>query len=118
MLIPIKYHSKSYPHHIKPEIDEVAGHFDVNKISVSRKFSLHTEYSYGARKLNSELLKNFQLIRESNKKGVPQLWFSVEWAIEFAKFIKSLCKKHSPQIIEIHPPFTDYAKSIDHLENI
>ena len=62
MLIPINYHGRTYPQHIKPKIDEVAGHFDVSSISVQRKFSLHTEYSYGARKLNTDLIKDFILI--------------------------------------------------------
>ena len=113
MLVPIQYHSKKYPDHIRPEIDEVAGHFDATVIRTERKFSLHTEYSYGARKLDSGLIKHFPEIIDSTKNGVPQLWRSEKWAIEFVEFIKSLCNSKSPEIIEIHPPFSDYTKSIN-----
>ena len=113
MLIPVKYHKRSYPAHIKPEIDEIAGHFDVSKISAPRAFSLHTEYSYGKRNMLSEILGQFPVIRESHNHGVPKLWYSNEWAFEFARFIKLLCKGKKPAIIEIHPPFSDYTESID-----
>lgn len=118
MLIPIQYHSRKYPDHISPEIDEVAGHFDKKGINNSRKFSLHTEYSYGARKLDTDLIQKFPTILESNKNGVPQLWYSAKWAIEFADFIKSLCGENSPEVIEIHPPFNDYMGSIDNFLEI
>ncbi len=113
MLIPVQYHSRKYPGHIIPEIDEIAGHFDTAEIDIPRKFSLHTEYSYGARRLDSEIIRQFPAIRESNKNGVPQLWRSKQWASEFAGFIKSLCGDISSEIIEIHPPFSDYTPSID-----
>lgn len=32
MLLPVQYHSRKYPDHIKPEIKEIAGHFDTKKI--------------------------------------------------------------------------------------
>jgi len=44
---------------------------------------------------------------------VPQLWFSEKWALEFSSFIKALCKDNHPEIIEIHPPFSDYTPSIN-----
>jgi len=113
MLIPVKYHKRSYPAHIKPEIDEVAGHFDVLKISAPRAFSLHTEYSYGKRSMLSALLGQFPVIRESHNQGVPKLWHSNEWALEFARFIKFVCNGATPAIIEIHPPFSDYTESIE-----
>jgi hypothetical protein len=113
ILIPIKYHKRNYPIHIKPGIDEIAGHFDVSKISVTRKFSLHTEYSYGIRKLNSEILKTFSALRNAHNEGVPQLWYSAQWAVEFAEFVKLLCNGGKPTIIEIHPPFSDYIETID-----
>lgn len=113
MLIPVKYHTRNYPIHIKPEIDEIAGHFDVPKISVTRRFSLHTEYSYGKRKLNSKLLKTFSALQNAHNGGVPQLWYSEQWAVEFAEFVKLLCTGEKPTIIEIHPPFSDYTETID-----
>ncbi len=113
MLIPVKYHKRSYPAHIKPGIDEVAGHFDLSKISAPRAFSLHTEYSYGKRSMLSALLGQFPVIRKSHNQGVPKLWHSNEWAIEFAHFIKFVCNGAKPAIIEIHPPFSDYTESIE-----
>ena len=118
MLIPVNYHKRIYPKHIQPEIYELAGHFDVERISAKGRFSLHTEYSYGKRKLSSQLLNAFPAIRESAKKGIPQLWFSEKWALEFSSFIKALCKDNKPEIIEIHPPFTDYSRSIQNFVDI
>lgn len=118
MLIPIKYHKRVYPAHIMPVIDEVAGHFDVKKISAPREFSLHTEYSYGKRSMLSELLYKFPIIRESHNQGVPKLWHSNEWALEFASFIKYLCNGSKPAIIEVHPPFSDYTESIKSFLNM
>lgn len=113
MLIPIKYRYLNYPCHIQPEIDEVAGHFDKTNLSTSRAFSLHTEYAYDKRRFDSELMSKFQTISSANKKGIPQLWHSESWAVEFAGFIKSLCGERQPTIIEVHPPFSDYTISID-----
>lgn len=113
ILIPVKYNTREYPPHIKPKIDEIAGHFDVAKISVNRSFSLHTEYSYGKRKLNSELLNTFPALQNAHKGGVPQLWYSDQWAVEFAEFVKLLCNGEKPTIIEVHPPFSDYTETID-----
>ncbi len=113
MLIPVQYHKRNYPTHIKPHIDEVAAHFDISSLSIPRSFSLHTEYSYGKRKLDSSLMDQFPIIQSANKKSIPQLWHSEHWALEFAGFIKALCQDQKPTIIEIHPPFTDYTSSID-----
>lgn len=107
-LIPIEYNDIPYPSHIKCEIKEVAGHLDKSEICVSGKYSLHTEYSFGKRKFNSNLLSNKKSIMQAQKNGVPQLWKSNEWAEEFAHFIIDLAKTSVPYIIEIHPPFSDY----------
>ena len=70
---------------------------------------MHTEYSYGKRKHNTELIFKYAALISANKDGVPQLWKSAEWASEFADFIVDLVDGHSaPTIIEIHPPFNDY----------
>ena len=111
MLIPIQYHKKNYPSHIRPYIDEIAGHFDIECINPKRAFSLHTEYSYGKRQLNSMLIAGLKEIQEANRNGIPMLWRSKRWAKEFAEFIKKLVGKHQPAIIEIHPPFNDYVES-------
>jgi len=113
ILIPIQYHKRKYPAHIRPNIDEIAGHFDVQAIFPKRDFSLHTEYSYGKRSLNSELINKFATLQNSNKDGVPKLWHSELWALEFAEYVKALCNGKAPSIIEIHPPFSDYIESIE-----
>ena len=113
MLIPIKYHNKSYPSHIHPLIDEIAGHFDISEITPKRKFSLHTEYSYGKRRLSSITLSMLTSIKQAHSLYVPKLWFSNQWGEEFARFVCLLCNDNQPQIIEIHPPFSDYTEDID-----
>jgi len=118
MLIPIKYHKRNYPKHIKTNIDEIAGHFDISGIRPIRAFCLHTEYSYGKRKLNSSLIKKLPVIAAAHIKLVPQLWRNNQWSTEFAEFIRELCGDNQPKIIEIHPPFTDYLNSIDEFIDI
>lgn len=109
-LIPVQYSKKKYPNNITPKIQEIAGHFDVCKLEVKMPYSLHTEYSYSKRKMNSEILRRFNTIKEATEKGIPLLWFSKEWAIEFANFIIILTNNlQPPTIIEIHPPFSNYS---------
>lgn len=71
--------------------------------------SLHTEYSYGIRRLNSQLIQNFPTIRNAHIHHIPQLWCNEKWAVEFADFIKILAANKKPVVIEIHPPFDDYS---------
>ncbi len=105
----IKYHKQAYPKDIPLSIEEIAAHFDIQKIDGQLKYSLHTEYSYGKRKLNSPLISNFPEIREAQKEGVPQLWKNELWALQFAEFIlKLMGMNNQPEVIEIHPPFNDY----------
>ncbi|WP_026499280.1 hypothetical protein [Butyrivibrio sp. WCD2001] len=107
--IYVQYGGHSYPDGIKTDLVEVAGHFDKEDIPDISNYSLHTEYSYGKRKLNSDLMKGFLHLPVDNKDGVPQLWKSEEWAEEFARFIFTLTSEHQePCVIEIHPPFNDY----------
>ncbi len=81
----------------------------ITYIEAAEAYSLHTEYSYGKRKFDTELIAAFSILCEANKDGVPQLWKSNEWAEEFSTFIIRLTQGHkSPTIIEIHPPFNDY----------
>jgi len=121
LLIPIKYSKRIYPKEIQPKIEELAGHFDKTAFNINPKmeYSLHTEYSFGKRKLNSEILKEFPNIKHSHKNFIPQLWKSKEWSQEFSLFIKKLVGDNKPpKIIEIHPPFTDYCKTFQNfLEN-
>lgn len=109
----ISYNSLTYPPGYNSNIQEVAGHLDKSVIEPADSYSLHTEYSYGKRKLDSELLSRFPVLQQSNREGVPQLWKSDEWADAFAAFILALtADMNPPRIIEIHPPFNDYC-SID-----
>jgi len=110
LLKPIIYNNKAYPSHVKSSIKEVAGHFDVSKKSIQGDYSLHTEYSFMPRNFKSEMILRYPCLCESNKRGIPQLWFSKQWAVEFAAFIIELTKEsNAPMIIEVHPPFSDYS---------
>ena len=112
--IMVKYNNKKYPQEIPCEINEIAGHFDKKTINQKNRYSLHTEYSYEKRNFDSTLLEGLDEIKNSNKKGIPQLWKSKKWAREFFNFIESLLSNCvDPEIIEIHPPFIDYCGSID-----
>jgi hypothetical protein len=114
ILIPVSYHRRAYPAPIEPGIQEVACHFDVEKIAPSMPYSLHTEYSYGKRSLDSELMQAFPRLMTSHEKQVPQLWASDEWALEFAQFIFAITEgSEPPAIVEVHPPFRDYCESLD-----
>lgn len=118
-LIPVKYGNKSYPSGIKPEIKEVPAHFDADERSIESDYSLHTEYSYGKRKMNSGSLKSLEKIKGATKSGVPQLWHDRKWAKEFANYIeKFVGDERDPKYIEIHPPFNDYCSSIQDFTHI
>lgn len=106
----VKYHNQVYPACIALRIEEIAAHFDTTGVNTSLGRSLHTEYSYGKRKLDSALMKAFPVLAEANKDGVPQLWKSLEGTDAFASFIIGLNGVDIvPRVIEIHPPFSDYA---------
>ena len=118
-LIPITYHNKKYPSNIISNIDEIAGNLDKSKITPTRSYSLHTEYSHMKRKLDSCLLNKYKVLKESHKNYVPKLWASKEWAIEFANFIIDLIGDNkAPEIIEIHPPFDDYCNNFEEFFDI
>ena len=106
----VKYHKQIYPANIPLNVEEIAAHFDISKISSTLGYSLHTEYSYGKRKFDSIVISRFPAIIEAQKDGVPQLWKSDLWAEEFSQFIIGLVEeKPYPDIIEVHPPFNDYS---------
>ena len=105
----VKYHGQEYPAAIPLHIEEIAAHFDITRIGGKLKRSLHTEYSYGKRKMNSELLARYPELIGANKDGVPQLWKNNTWAMQFADFLFALVGTGAaPCVIEIHPPFSDY----------
>lgn len=107
--ILVEYNNLPYPEGYTAQIQEVAAHFDKDAIDPQRAYSMHTEYCYGKRKYNTELISKYPALIAASKDGVPQLWKSAEWASEFADFIVDLVDEHSaPTIIEIHPPFNDY----------
>ena len=105
----VKYHTQAYPNDIPLRTEECAAHFDITSVSADLRYSLHTEYSYGKRKFDSDLVRHFSTITEAQKAGVPQLWKNEQWASEFAQFVFALAGDAVPAVIEVHPPFVDYA---------
>lgn len=67
----IKYHGLEYPSDIPLTIEEIAAHFDITRINGTLKRSLHTEYSYGKRNLNSELISKYPEIQTAHKRRSP-----------------------------------------------
>jgi hypothetical protein len=112
-LIPVKYHKLNYPPHIEVNICEVAGNFDVEKLSVNTPYSLHTEYSYGPREFNSKFVCDLKNITSAQIDNIPQLWCNEMWAEEFFIYIKRLIGKKPPEVLEVHPPFNDYCDTFD-----
>lgn len=113
----VEYNNVKYPDEYVSDIKEVAAHFDKGNIEASEKYSLHTEYSYGKRKFDTELISKFPALVEAQKDGVPQLWKSEEWASQFADFIAQLTADgNPPTTIEIHPPFNDYCTLDEFIE--
>lgn len=105
----VKYHAQAYPADIPLRIEECAAHFDISAIRADLSCSFHTEYSYAKRRFDSALIQSFPAILAANKDGVPQLWKDEQWAAEFAQFVFALAGDTAPTVIEVHPPFTDYA---------
>lgn len=113
-LIPVKYHNKNYPDSVIPLLDELAGNLDSKQIFTCNPYSLHTEYSYMKRNLNSDLLSDLDELKISNKNGIPQLWKNIKWSEQYALFIERLIENSiSPEVIEIHPPFKEYCNDIE-----
>lgn len=114
----VKYHGQRYPSDIPLRIEEIASHFDVQKVQAVLEYSLHTEYSYGKRKFDGIVVNQFQELIRAHKDGVPQLWKNKEWALQFANYIVALMnEKIVPKVIEIHPPFNDYTDLISFIKN-
>lgn len=107
--IPVKYGRCTYPDGINPRLVETAGHFDSKPVQTDQPFSLHTEYSFTRRKFSSASVACLSAIRAAHTASVPQLWRSPAWASEFVDFVCATCNGHTPTVIEIHPPFDDYA---------
>lgn len=105
----VKYHTQVYPEDIPLCTEECATYFDITSVSADLKYSFHTEYSYGKRKFESDLVRQFSTIVAVQKDGVPQLWKSEAWEAEFGQFVFALAEAQVPAVIEVHPPFADYA---------
>ena len=70
----VKYRKYTYPQNIPLRTAEISAHFDIKKIECSLNCSLHTEYSYGKRKLDSSLISKYTELTSANKNNIPQLW--------------------------------------------
>lgn len=90
-------------------LQEVPGHFDIREIRPPDWYSLHTEYSARRRCFANPVFEWLTELRVASWRGVPLLWASCRWSIEFCQFIETLVAgKPAPSIIEIHPPYSDY----------
>ena len=113
----VRYNGVPYPSDYASEICEVSAHFDIIDIEEADRYSLHTEYSYGKRKFDTQLITSYPVLREAHRNGIPQLWKSDEWGDSFASFILKLTEgRNPPEIIEIHPPFNDYCSLDEFVE--
>lgn len=113
----VKYHKQEYPANIPLRIEECTSHFDISAAASDLRLSMHTEYSYGKRKFDSDVIQPFSAIRAAQKDGVPQLWKNEQWAKEFVQFISALAGTAIPAVIEVHPPFVDYCTFDSFLES-
>ncbi len=105
----VKYHNQEYPEDIPLHIEEIAAHFDAEKVEGRLERSLHTEYSYGVRKFANSLISQYTELTDAQKDGVPQLWKNKRWAGQFADYVIKLNGLDvAPKVIEVHPPFNDY----------
>jgi len=113
----VEYNGIPYPQGYSSQIREIAAHFDKEDIEEAEKYSLHTEYSYGKRKFNTDQIQQYSELKQAHRENVPQLWKSIEWAGEFADFIIGLtADRNPPSVIEIHPPFDDYCTMEEFVE--
>lgn len=112
----VKYHNQTYPADIPLRISECSANFDITSISADLALSMHTEYSYGKRKMDTQIVSRFPTIVSAQKDGIPQLWKNEQWAYEFAHFVFTLADGRTPEVIEIHPPFADYCDFDDFIK--
>lgn len=62
----IEYNGVQYPEGYPAHIYEVADHLDKGTIETAERYSLHTEYSYGKRKFDTERIAAFPILCEAN----------------------------------------------------
>lgn len=110
----LRYRNQVLPDGTIPPIAEIPAHFDVRWLKVTGAYSLHSEYSSKSRAFDSPLLEGLEVIKASQRRGVPELWTSKAWAEEFAEFIFRLVgSAEAPSTIEIHPPFVSSMPSVE-----
>ncbi len=122
--IPIKYHTKAYPNHIVPWIQETTATLTTKELKRTHLsyLSLHTEPAYGYKKRvvsQAHLRHEFPILYHTagvfGKMWVPKLWYDSTWSQEFSRYLLTLAQGIEPykiKIIEIHPPFDDYCESL------
>lgn len=105
----VEYRNIPYPQGFPSHLQRLCADLDKEVLGNASGCYLDTEDAGGSRKLDSGLLMEFDLLRLSQSRGVPQLWRSEAWAEEFAAFLIALIGEGAgPSVIEIHPPFDDY----------
>lgn len=114
--IPVKYGRCSYPQGITPRLAEIAANFDARPVIYDVPFSLHTEFSFAHRNFTNPAVDGLDVLRFSHRASIPCLWASEKWAEEFARFVVADCNGHIPSVVEVHPPFDDYATLESFLE--
>jgi hypothetical protein len=105
----------NYPPKYEASIHELSGNFHhKEELKVNSPYSLHTESSAMPIIFCSKIVNEFEHIKEAQKGNIPQLWHDKKWANEFFMFIEWLIGKNKPpEVLEIHPPFSDYCRSFD-----
>ena len=116
ILIPVIYNNKKYPDGIMAKIQEIPARFD-SKVPMPSFFymdySLHTEYSHSPTKFSNPACNGLSALKITDRRGVPKLWYNLNWVREFVKYIfRFVGDKRPPKIIEIHPPFDDYCRGL------
>jgi len=113
-LIPVIYRNMNYPSPIEANIHEISGNFYKEKLVAKTPYSLHTEPSSVPKTFCSKIVNELDNINKAQKDNIAQLWYDREWANEFFIFIEWLIGSNNPpEVLEIHPPFSDYCKSFD-----
>jgi len=113
-LILVGYGKQTLPAGVSARMVEVPAHLDIKCINPVGDYSLHTEYSSKTRRFDSPLLGGLDVLKDSQRNGVPELWTSVAWAREYAALVKRLVAGGlPPSQIEIHPPFCSSAATTD-----
>ena len=88
----IQYHSYTYPDDIPLRIKEIPAHFDVAGIAIDGPCSLHTEYSYGKRALDSEVIEKSDVVFLAVKPIVVE---------KVLKEVKDSVLTHNPVLVSV-----------------